>query len=392
MSTRITVEQRRTRLGRRHHLAAATSLGVAGVAEAMVGLHATDPATPFLSARARVPGFHTVQLEAALYDDVSVVKHLCMRRTLFVQASAVLPLIQAGVSDAVAATQRRRLVRDLEAAGVATDGGRWLRRTERATVDALAERGPSTGAELSRAVGPLRTTLTYAPGKAYGGDVAVATRVLTIMAVEGKIRRGRPGGGWTSSQHRWVLVEEGGSVEGDRDPVAADEARREVLARWLRASGPATTADLAWWSGLGVRTVTRALAAMGAVEVEVEGSPAWVHRDDLDDEAPASWVALLPALDPTTMGWKERDWYLGEHGPRLFDRNGNAGPTVWCDGRIVGGWGQRPTGEVVVEVFDDVGREAAADIEAEADALQVWLKSVVVKPRFGTPTEKALRS
>ena len=38
----------------------------------------------------------------------------------------------------------------------------------------------------------------------------------------------------------------------------------------------------------------------------------------------------------TFMGWKERDWFLGEHAEPLFDRNGNAGPTVWRDGRVVG--------------------------------------------------------
>jgi hypothetical protein len=388
MSATITVEQRRARLTQRHHLARIDgSAGVVDVAEALVGLHATDPATPYLSARARVPDFEPAMLDAALYDDVSLVKHLCMRRTLFVQASSILPVVQAAVSDAVAATQRRRLVADLEAGGIAKDGGRWLRRAERATLDALAEGGPSTGAELSRAVSALRTTLTYAPGKAYGGEVGVATRVLTIMAVEGKIRRGRPGGGWTSGQHRWVLVGDAGD-----SPPAAD-ARRELLSRWLRVSGPATAADLAWWSGLGVRPVAAALTAMGAVGVEVDRAPAWVHADDLDDVTPPPpWVALVPALDPTTMGWKGRDWYLGEHGPRLFDRNGNAGPTVWCDGRIVGGWGQRPTGEVVVERFDDVGAEASAAIEAETAALQAFLGEVVVKPRFGTPTEKAIRS
>ena len=49
-------------------------------------------------------------------------------------------------------------------------------------------------------------------------------------------------------------------------------------------------------------------------------------------------AALLPVLDATTMGWKHRDFYLDpEHTPYLFDTNGNAGPTVWCDGRIIGG-------------------------------------------------------
>ena len=35
------------------------------------------------------------------------------------------------------------------------------------------------------------------------------------------------------------------------------------------------------------------------------------------------------------MGWRERVWYLGDHAKMLFDTNGNAGPTVWVDGRVM---------------------------------------------------------
>ena len=55
------------------------------------------------------------------------------------------------------------------------------------------------------------------------------------------------------------------------------------------------------------------------------------------------------------MGWKERGFYLGPHGPMLFDTNGNAGTTAWWDGRIVGCWVQDPDGVVVVNLLEDVG-------------------------------------
>ena len=57
------------------------------------------------------------------------------------------------------------------------------------------------------------------------------------------------------------------------------------------------------------------------------------------------------------MGWQDRGWFLGAHGRALFDTNGNAGPTVWWDGRIVGGWAQRKTGEVVLRFLEDAGAD-----------------------------------
>ena len=103
-----------------------------------------------------------------------------------------------------------------------------------------------------------------------------------------------------------------------------------------------------------------------------------------------SSTALLPALDPTVMGWKERAWYLGEHAPALFDRSGNAGPTVWWNGRIVGGWVQRKDGEVVFRLLEDVGAEATAAVAAEAERLAEWLGETRVLPRFRTPLERTL--
>src|SRR5690606_3327416 len=99
--------------------------------------------------------------------------------------------------------------------------------------------------------------------------------------------------------------------------------------------------------------------------------------DDLEPvKAGGSRVALLPGLDPTPMGWKERDFYLGRHATPLFDKNGNIGPTVWLDGRIVGGWAQRAAGEVAYRLLEDVGKRATALIAREAASLTGWLDGV----------------
>lgn len=148
---------------------------------------------------------------------------------------------------------------------------------------------------------------------------------------------------------------------------------------------------MAWWSGWGVRQAGAALEQAGAVEVQLDEGVGYVFEGDSDPVGDVEpWVALLPALDPTMMGWKQRGWYLGEHQRDLFDRNGNAGPTVWAGGRVVGGWGQRPSGEVAVILLSDVGSETADAVAAKAAVLESWLGEVRVTPRFRTPLDKRL--
>jgi hypothetical protein len=170
-------------------------------------------------------------------------------------------------------------------------------------------------------------------------------------------------------------------------------AAARLLRRWLAAFGPGTLADMKWWTGWTTGLVKRALAQLDTADVKLAGgTPALLLAEDAEPvAAPAPWVALLPALDPAPMGWQERAWYLGEHRTACFDRSGNIGPTVWCDGRIVGGWAQRKqTGEVVVRRLEDVGADAQAAIAQEAARLQDWIGDVRVTPRFRTPLEREL--
>jgi hypothetical protein len=169
------------------------------------------------------------------------------------------------------------------------------------------------------------------------------------------------------------------------------EARAALVRRWLERFGPGTEADIAWWGGWPLRAVRLALEAAGAVEIDLDGEPGYVVAGDLEPTpTPGPSVALLPSLDPTVMGWKGRGWYLGDHKDAIFDRAGNAGPTVWAGGRIVGGWAVRPDGEVVTKTLEDVGREAAGAIEAEAARLTGWLRATSVVPRFPSPLHREL--
>src|SRR3989440_2162516 len=393
MSRRITVRERRARLARRHHLAPETlATTVADVADDLVALHATDPATVHLAARARLAEPSVTAVEEALYEERSLVRMLAMRRTMFVVPRDLVPVVQAAAADAVAAAQRKLLIQHLTEAsgGVVENPATWLKEVGEATVRALAGRGQATATELAQDEPRLRTQLTMAEGKSYSAVVNVTTRVLTVLAAEGRIIRGRPRGSWISSQYRWSTAEDWLPGEVEEWPVAA--ARTELARRWLLAYGPAPLSDLRWWTGWTAGDVKKAVAGLDVVEVELQdgGTGVLLADDTAPVRAPKPWVALLPALDPTLMGWAARDWYLGPHGPALFDRSGNPGPTIWSHGRIVGGWAQGKDGSVRYRLLEDVGTDVAAAVDAEAGRLTAWLGPIRVTPRFRTPLEKEL--
>jgi hypothetical protein len=387
---RISVDERRARLGLRHRLAAGARIDDAvAIAEAVVALHGTDPATVFLSAAARMVNPSVERLERALYDDRLLVRTLCMRRTMFVLPVPMVPVVQAACTDALVPGQRKRTLAMLEEAGIA-DPKRHLRELEAATLAAIEEAGEATGAELGKRVPGLGQQLLVGVGTKWETTVGMTTRVLFLLSCEQKVVRGRPNGGWTSSAYRWSPMSSW--LPATVTTPSADEARVELCRRWLRAFGPAPISDLKWWSGLTLGQIRKALAALDVVEVDLDGAPGLLLADDLDPTpAPAPWIALLPALDPTTMGWQRRDWYLGDYAKALFDTNGNAGPTVWCDGRIIGGWVQRKdTGEVVFRLLEDAGAEVTGAVEAEAARLTEWLGDVRITPRFPTPLQRQL--
>ena len=388
----ISNDERRARLALRHHLAATARItDVTKLATDLVGLHSSDPASVFLSttARMKTPARAVPALERALYDDRTLVRTLCMRRTMFVVPLDLVPIVQAACTDPLVPRERKRFVTMVEGAGIARDGQRWLKKLERKTLAAIEELREATASEISTLVPELTEKITVGEGKKWGGTIGVSTRVLFLLATEQRVVRGRPKGSWTSSQYRWAPMD-AWLVDGV-PTMPAVEARAALVRRWLAAFGPATTADVKWWTGWTVAQTKAALAAVEAVEVELDDGPGWVLADDLaPTRDPKPWVALLPGLDPTTMGWKDRSWYLGDHGPALFDTNGNAGPTVWVDGRVVGGWAQRRDGTVVTELLEDIGRAATTAVTRAAADLQTWLGDTRVTPRFPTPLQKQL--
>jgi hypothetical protein len=388
----IDTAQRRARLAIRHHLAgSARARSAIEPARDLIGYHATDPASVYLAAHARTRRLDIAMMSELLYEERALIRMLGMRRTMFVVPVELVPVIQAAAADGIAANEWRVAARIVTMGDLSDDPKAWLEDVGERTVAAIERRGEAVATELSKDVPELALQVSVNEGKKYAGTLGIVTRVLFLLSMEGRIVRARPRGSWVSSQYRWTTPDRW--MPNRPPPMATQDAQAELVRRWLAAFGPGTIDDVRWWTGWTVGLTRRTLDAVGAVDVRLDdGVAAVALADDLEPlRPPEPWAALLPSLDPTVMGWKARQWYLGDHAPRLFDRNGNAGPTVWWDGRVVGGWGQRPNAEIVVELFDDVGRDGRRAIDAEVERVTEFVAGTRVTARFRTPLETAIQ-
>jgi hypothetical protein len=307
-----------------------------------------------------------------------------MRRTLFAFPRDLLPAAWGSASARVADQERRRTAKDAELGGITDDGEAWLKEAREAVLGRLADGSALPAATLRTELPVLEGKVLLGSGK-WQAEVSLAPRVLGILGAEGLIVRGQNNGHWRVSRPAWTLMDR---WLGDRPaPLDPHEGYAELVRRWLRSFGPGTETDIVWWLGATKTAVRRALGDVGAVQVSLDdGGTGWVLADDLEAVDPMPpWAALLPVLDPTTMGWKQRDFYLDpDHTPYLFDTNGNAGSTAWWDGQIVGCWVQDNDGVVQVVLREDPGAEARTALDAEAKRLTSFLDGVRVNSVYAS--------
>jgi hypothetical protein len=390
MTRTVTVEERRARLARRHRLLEAERTDdVAVIADSLVALHSSDPVTVYLSAMVRMRQPSVEAVERALYVDRAVVRHHAMRRTLWVASPDVVRLMHAAATRKLVGPEHRRTVKLLAENGVA-DPDAWLADARERVLEALTEHGPMTARALGVQVPALRQEIVMAPGKSYSATVSAHTRVLLSLGFEGLLVRTRPTGTWVNGAYTYAAMDSW--LAGGLGTLTEREAACGLALRWLRAFGPGTTTDLQWWTGWTGATTKAALADSGAVQVRLEDGTAWVAPGDEEPPEPVgSWVALLPGLDPTTMGWKERGWYLPVEAAHAFDRMGNAGPTIWADGRVVGVWDQRPDGAIATHLFTPLPDAQVAEVARRAAELTEMIGPTRFTVRFPSPVSASLR-
>lgn len=395
MVRHVSTSERRELLARRHRLTPSSRTNeVATIAADLVALHSSDPATVFLSALVRMIEPAIEPIESALYEDKALLRYHGVRRTIWVSSPEMVVAMNASSTRKIAKTERSRLLSYFAATSGIANPGLELANIESAIFELLAEVGPLTTREVGTRRPELARKITIGSG-VHTAEAGAHGRVLNLSGFEGRLFRGRPSGSWVGSEYTWHLAENWTPT----DLSALDEraGAAGVIRALLERFGPCTETDLRWWTGWTARLTRGAVADVGAVEVSLDdGANGWVLPNDpmLIETTPLKsepWVAVLPGLDPTTMGWKERGWYLDEAvKARVFDRNGNAGPTIWRDGEVVGGWAQRPNGDLAVELVHALTTAERTLLDAELDRVRSAIGDVRFRVRFPSPNQKDL--
>lgn len=174
-------------------------------------------------------------------------------------------------------------------------------------------------------------------------------------------------GEFRGSAQTYALLDERVAPAPERD---RDEALQDLTLRYFRTHGPATPHDCAWWSGLTVGDIRRAIGALGdeLEELAYDGRSFWIaagaglppkrrarmHLLPNWDEHIVAYRDHAPSLDPT-IAWR-KDPTADRVAPHV----------VTSDGLVVGGW-RRVIKRGGVNVELDLRRELAP---AERTALE----------------------
>jgi hypothetical protein len=283
---------------------------------AAAGVYGSAPTSHF-SLAARVDGYTQAVLERALIEDRSLVRVPAMRSSVYLLPTNLAPYGLAMLAE----RNFDWFFKILEMPPA--DYRRLADRIEELLAD-----GPLTTTDIRRTLGdaaPEGPRLTY---------------VMRQMGNEGRVLKAGTRGGIRSQRYEYAAAKHWVDLPAERPSPA--EALVVMTPLWLRAHGPATVADLAWWAGVKMDQAAAALVATHAVRIEVAGleGELWMLEEMLDAPGAApGGVVLLPVWDAYLMSHRDRTRYLAEEWrDYVVDASGNVANVIIRDGVVVGVW------------------------------------------------------
>ncbi|HEY1479082.1 MAG TPA: winged helix DNA-binding domain-containing protein [Gaiellales bacterium] len=336
----------------RQLLLARAPISVAEGVDRLAGLQAQEAKPPFIGLWSRLEGFERDQLAAAIRAR-EIVRATWLRGTLHLVGAADYAAFRETVRPVL--EQGLRLLGD-RAAGLDVDAVLPLART-------LLQAGPRTFGELR---GELQQAFPEVNERALGFTV----RMLMPLVME-------------PTDDAWAFRANARFTPADEwigRPLAASDARGELVLRYLAAFGPATAADVQAWSGL--KGVAATIAELRPALVELADERGRTLHDLPDaprpgDDVPAP-ARLLPEFDNLVLAHADRtrivpDAYRGE----IVTKNLRVRATFLWDGFVAGTWTSsvtRKAATLELAPFTPLPARAIKALSVEAEALLRFLE------------------
>jgi hypothetical protein len=315
----------------------------------LVGLQAQEPLEPYAGLWSRLADFRPAEL-VDLLESRRAVRTLMMRRTLHLldadDCVGMRPLFQAMLVQKVRSGLGRRL-----------DG---------VDLDELAAAGRPLFHEQARILNDVARTVSHRWPDAVVRDLGDAlSSVVELVQVPPRGLWGHQAPAVNTTIEAWLGT--------DRRPQATVD---DVVRRYLRAYGPATSSDVRAWSGLtGLPPVIKRLRPELVAYRDERGRELLDLADaplpDPDIPAPPRF---LPAFDNAVLGYDDRSRIIDDEHRRLSVMGTRY---VLVDGRVSAAWttsGDSASGvTVTVEPLRRLGRAERGDVQNEAERLAAFL-------------------
>ena len=381
MPPRITPAQVNAFRLSRHHLAGSQRTNLLEVTSDVCGIQAQIMGCAHLALNARLPNLTCEEIRSALNDKRMLIKVHCMRQTLH-----LLPSAQYATYISANKKTRVKQVRNVMDRFKITD--READQLMRALLDALAEK-PLAQKALRAAVRPQVSKKVRAwMDKVWG--------IVRPAVVEGLVCYGPDEG----NEITYVRTEDWLPKQKSIDP---ESAQRFLLRGYLRAYGPATARDFAFWSGISMKEVTAVWKSIEDEfgEVEVEDRKAYILREDESALRKSSLknpnLRLLANFDVFLLAHAEKSHMVHDRHYKLIYRNqGWISPVILLDGKVIGTWSHKVTGKklaIALSPFDKLPKSLNDQIESETQRIAKFVGDGVHRPPvFGLGVSSEVRT
>ncbi|HLA42686.1 MAG TPA: crosslink repair DNA glycosylase YcaQ family protein [Aggregatilineales bacterium] len=337
-------------------------------------LHATDHTTPYLSLLARIEDFAWENLADRLYASRQFYRLRCMRGTIHLIPAAHKQMIRC-----IYDLREQDTYREFTEYGISMDEALELRFF---ITEVLQQYGAQSTATIKKLLDP---ELIFMHEDRYGHQNSSAAPVMHWMWELGLLDSGAGISDWRKKDNHFRLSDDLPPDCEDAKRTAADVS----LARWyFERYAPAAFEDWTWWAGFNVARSRAAFDALQDELVKVKASGIfenlWLFESNVDsltaspDSVP-EMVRLLPYEDALTKAYKDTRYRFydsyGLAGDVAFSKMGEAYPTIWVDGRIIGTWSwkRKASEPMTVEPFEQITKATRKRLKPEVDRVSHFI-------------------